>query len=83
MVEQTLREKKLWLHVMGTAVVPLAPRVVPTAIHEIIAADGAFIVAGAVEVTQVMADSELKKSKFFEAAVVDAILTEYKVRTGE
>ena len=36
-----------------------APRVVSPAIHEIVVADGALIAAGAVEVTQVMADSEL------------------------
>ena len=57
---------------MGTAVVPPAPRVVSPAIHEIVAADGALIAAGAVEVTQVMADSELKKSEDFEAAVARA-----------
>ena len=43
-VEQTLREKKLWIHVMGIAVVPPAPRAVSPAIHEIVAADGALIV---------------------------------------
>ena len=60
------------MDVMGTSIVPPAPRVVSPAIHEMVAADGALIAAGAVEVTQVMADSELKKSEDFEAAVARA-----------
>ena len=71
-LEQTFKEKKLWLHVMGTAVVPPAPRTVSPAIHEVVATDGALIVAGAIEVTQAMVDRETKKSEDFEAAYARA-----------
>ena len=71
-LEQTFKEKKLWLHVMGTAVVPPAPRTVSPAIHEVVATDGALIVAGAIEVTQVMVDRETKKFEDFEAAYARA-----------
>lgn len=50
------------MHVMETAIVPPAPRIVSSAIHEMVAADGTLIVTGAAEVTQVMADNELKKT---------------------
>ena len=51
LVEQTLREKKLWLHITGMAIVRPAPRVASLAIHEVVAPDGVLTVASAIELT--------------------------------
>ena len=51
-LEQTLREKKLWNHVMGTSVPPLAPRVRAPDIAAV-AADQILLIAAMALVAEV------------------------------
>lgn len=51
-VEQVLREKKLWGHVMGTAVTPTTARVVAPAMPAVAATPRVDPVVGVAEVTQ-------------------------------
>ena len=67
-LEQSLRDKKLWGHVMGTAVRPPRPRTMEPAVRAIAAAQGVLAVAGAAEVTQATVDRETKLSKDFDAS---------------
>ena len=55
-LEQNLREKKLWGHVMGTAVRPPPPRAMAPAVRAIAGGQGVLAMAGAAEVTQAIAD---------------------------
>ena len=71
-LEQNLREKKVWGHVMGTAVRPPLPRVLGPAVQAIAAAQGVLAVAGAAEVTQAIVDRETKISEDFDAAMARA-----------
>ena len=50
-VKQTLRRKKLWLHITRTTIRPPAARVVTYAVVVVVAASGVNAVAGAAEVT--------------------------------
>ena len=50
-VKQTLRKKKLWLHITRTTIRPPAARVVTYAVVAAVAASGVNAVAGTMEVT--------------------------------
>ena len=71
-VEQSLREKKLWGHILGTALRPPASRVVTPAVAARAAAPGVDAMAGAVEITQGMVDQETKRYEDFDAAIARA-----------
>ena len=71
-VEQNLREKKLFGHVMRTAVRPPLPRAMAPAVRAIAAAQGVLAVAGAAEVTQAIVDRETKLLEDFDASMARA-----------
>ena len=71
-LEQSLRDKKLWGHVMGTAVRPPRPRAMAPAVRAIAATQGVLAVAGAAEVTQATVDRETKLSEDFDASMARA-----------
>ena len=73
-LEQTLREKKLWNHVMGTSVPPPAPRTRAPGIAAV-AADPTLMIAamaGVAEITQEQVDSDEKKLEDYEASIARA-----------
>ena len=58
-LEESLREKKLWAHVDGTAVPPPPPRIRATGITAVPAvAGGAPAISTAVEITKEMVDAD-------------------------
>ena len=70
-LEQTLREKKLWNHVMGTSVPPPAPRIRAPGIVAV-AIDPIWMIAamaGVAEITQEQVDSDEKKLEDYEASI--------------
>ena len=71
-VETDLREKKLWPHVIGTAVRPRAARAVAIAVAARAASPGMDAMAGIPEITQAMVDSDNKKIDDFDASVARA-----------
>ena len=71
-LEQSLRDKKLWGHIMGMAVRPPRPRAMAPAVREIAAAQGVLAVAGAAKVTQAIVDRETKLSEDFDASMARA-----------
>ena len=71
-MEQSLKERKLWGHIMGTAVRPPLPRVVSPAVAARAATPGVDAVAGATEVTQGMVDHDTKRFEDFDAAIARA-----------
>ena len=71
-VEQSLRDKKLWGHVMGTAVRPPPPRAMAPAVRTIAASQGVLAVAGAAEVTHAIAERETKLFEDFDASMARA-----------
>ena len=70
-LEQTLREKKLWNHVMSTSVPPSAPRVRAPGIAAVAANPILMIAAMArvAEITQEQVDSDDRKLEDYEASV--------------
>ena len=73
-LEQTLREKKLWNHVMGTSVPPLAPRTRAPGIAPV-GADPILMIAamaGVAEITQEQVDSDEKKLEDYESSIARA-----------
>ena len=73
-LEQTLREKKLWVHVLGTTVPPppvrvRAPGIAAAATDPILGKAGVATVA---EITQEQVDADQKKIEDFEAALARA-----------
>lgn len=66
-VEQVLLEKKLWGHVMGIAIPPPMARVVALAVVVVGVAPGINVVAGCAEITQQVAEQDLKKIEDFDA----------------
>ena len=71
-IEQTLREKKLYKHVMGTAVRPRAPRILYRGRTVVPASPGVDAAAGAAAVTQDMVDLDVKNIEDFDAVVARA-----------
>ena len=71
-VETDLREKKLWPHVIGTAVRPRAARAVAIAVAARAASPGVDAMVGIPEITQAMVDSDNKKIDDFDASVARA-----------
>ena len=72
LVEQALREKKLWQHIIGTAVRPAVARVLTNAIAARAATPGVDAMAGISEITQVMVDYDNKKIDDFDASIARA-----------
>ena len=68
-MEHSLKERKLWGHIMGTAVRPLFSRVVTPAVAEQAATPGLDVVAGVTEVTQGMVDHDTKRFEDFDATI--------------
>ena len=71
-MEQAMKERKLWGHIQGTAIRPPLPRAVREAVAAQAAAPGMDAVAGVTEVTQEMVDSDTKRFEDFDAAVARA-----------
>ena len=71
-MEQSLKERKLWGHIMGTAIRPPLPRTVIVAVAARAAAPGVDAVAGVTEVTQGMVDHDTKRFEDFDAAIARA-----------
>ena len=65
-MEQSLKERKLWGHIMGTAIRPPLPRTVIVAVPARAAAPGVDAVAGVTEVTQGMVNHDTKRFEDFE-----------------
>ena len=67
-LERTLREKKLWNHVMSTSVPPPAPRVCAPRIAAVAANHILMIaaMAGVAEITQEQVDAYDKKLEYYE-----------------
>ena len=72
LVEQALREKKLWQHITGTAVRPPAARALTIAVAARAASPGVDAMAGISEITQVMVDYDNKKIDDFDASIARA-----------
>ena len=73
-LEQTLREKKLWNHVMGTSVPPLTPRVRAPGIAAV-GADPILMIAamaGKVKITQEEVDADDRKLEDYAASIARA-----------
>ena len=68
-MEQSLKERKLWGHIMGTAVWPPLPRTVTPAVVARTATPEVDAVAGASEVTQGMVDHDTKRFEDFDVAI--------------
>ena len=74
-LEQTLREKKLWHHVMGTSVPPPAPRARARGIAAAVAADPILMIAamaGVEENTQEQVDADDKKPEDHATSIARA-----------
>ena len=71
-VEQILREKKLWGHVMGTTIPPPSLRVVALVVSAFAATLGVNSVVGAPEITQEMVDQDQKTVEDFDATAAQA-----------
>ena len=70
-LEETLREKKMWNHVMGTSVPPPAPRVCAPGIAAV-AVDPTLMIAGVAKTTQEQVDSDNKKVEDYAASTARA-----------
>ena len=73
-LEQTLREKKLWNHVMGTSIAPPNSRVRALGIAAV-GADPILMIAamaGVAKITQEQVDADDKKLKDYEASIARA-----------
>ena len=73
-LEQTLREKKMWHHVMGTSIPSLAPRVRASGI-DAVAADPIFMIAAmaaVVEINQEQVDADDKKLEDYATSIARA-----------
>ena len=71
-LEQSLREKKLWVHVMGTAVPPSPARVIAPGVAAVAANGVAPGVAAVAEVSREMVKADKKELEDFEAAIARA-----------
>ena len=73
-LEQTLREKKLWNHVMGTWVPLRAPRIRAPGIAAVAAETILMIaaMAGVAEIPQEQVDSDDRKPEDYEASMARA-----------
>ena len=73
-LEQTLRENKLWHHVMSTSVPPLAPRVRAPRIAAVAAHPILMIaaMAGVAKITQEQVDADEKKLEDYAASIAKA-----------
>ena len=69
-LEESLKEKKLWAHVDGTAVYPTPSRIKASGIAAVAGVSGGVpAIAAIVEVTQEMVDADQKKIDRFWAAI--------------
>ena len=71
-MEQSLKERKLWGHIMGTTAKPSLHRTVIVAVAARVPAPGVDDVAGVTKVTQGMVDHDTKRFEDFDAAITRA-----------